>query len=127
MKYGVVDSPYGLGMSSKLHAVLFLAFGGFGFAQTPESAFNRDPWPAPKDGPVKVFIMAGQSNMQGHAALRTLEYLIYNKETAAKYQQWKDRYGSWNERSDVWITTTDGDRHGKLKPGYGGSERELGP
>ena len=26
-------------------------------------------------GPVKVYILAGQSNMQGHAALRTLEYL----------------------------------------------------
>ena len=95
-------------------------------AKTPESAFNRDPWPQ-KKGPVKVYILCGQSNMQGHAALRTLEYLIYNKETAAEYQEWKDRYGMWNERSDVWVLTTDGDRYGKLKPGYGGSEREMGP
>jgi len=96
-------------------------------AKGPESAFNRDPWPAAKDGPVKVFILAGQSNMQGHAALRTLEYLIYNKETAKGYQHWKDRYGFWYERSDVWIWTTDKQRYGNLKPGYGASEKVLGP
>jgi alpha-galactosidase len=96
-------------------------------AQAPESAFERDPWPMAKEGPVKVFILAGQSNMQGHAALRTLEYLIYNEETAAEHQQWKDRWGNWYERSDVWIWTTDGQRYGNLKPGFGQSEFKLGP
>ena len=66
---------------------------GIGSAQIPQSAFNKDPWPMTKEGPVKVFILAGQSNMQGHATLRTLEYLIYNEETAVDYQQWKDRDG----------------------------------
>ena len=65
--------------------------------------------------------------MQGHAALRTLEYLIYNEETAPEYQQWKDRWGDWYERSDVWIWTTDGSRYGSLKPGFGQSEKKLGP
>lgn len=96
-------------------------------AKGPESAFNRDPWPMATKGPVKVFILAGQSNMQGHAALRTLEYLIYNEETAARYQQWKDRWGNWYERSDVWIWTTDGQRYGNLRPGFGQSEFKLGP
>jgi len=100
---------------------------GAGWAQVPKSAFNKDPWPMAKEGPVKVFILAGQSNMQGHAALRTLEYLIYNEETAAEYQHWKDRYGDWVERRDVWIWTTDGERSGNLKPGYGASPRVLGP
>ncbi len=68
-------------------------FAGVGSAQVPESAFNKDPWPAAKEGPVKVFVLAGQSNMQGHAALRTLEYLVYNEETAAEYQQWKEAFG----------------------------------
>lgn len=79
--------------------------------------FDTDPWPTAKDGPVKVFILAGQSNMEGYAALRTLEYLIYNGETAKEYQQWKDRWGNWQKRSDVWIWTTDGQRYGNLKPG----------
>jgi len=100
---------------------------GVGSAKVPESAFNKDPWPAAKEGPVKVFILAGQSNMQGHAALRTLEYLIYNEQTAEEYQQWKDRDGRWVERSDVWIWTTDGERYGNLKPGFGVNEIKMGP
>jgi len=76
-------------------AVALALFAGVGLAQTPKNAFDKDPWPMAKEGPVKVFILAGQSNMQGHAALRTLEYLIYNEESAAEYQQWKDRYGDW--------------------------------
>jgi hypothetical protein len=96
-------------------------------AQTPASAFDANPWPVVEKGPLRVYILAGQSNMQGHAALRTLEYLIYNEETAAEYQQWKDRDGRWTERKDVWIWTTDGDRSGNLKPGYGANEWKLGP
>jgi alpha-galactosidase len=80
-----------------------------------------------EDGPVKVFILAGQSNMQGHASLRTLEYLIYDQATAATYQQWKDRDGRWTERRDVWIWTTDGNRSGNLRPGFGVNEIKLGP
>jgi len=103
-------------------------FAGTSVANVPESPFNKDPWPAPKEGPVKVFILAGQSNMQGHASLRTLEYLIYNKETAKEYEQWKKREGGWAERSDVWVWTTDqGGRHGKLTPGFGGNAMEIGP
>ena len=92
-----------------------------------DSAFDKDPWPEAKKGPIKVFILAGQSNMQGQASLRTLEYLIYNQETASESQHWKDRNGDWNERRDVWVTTTDGDRSGYLKPGYGANEWKFGP
>lgn len=106
---------------------LVAALAAAASAQVPASAFNNDPWPAAKEGPVKVFILAGQSNMQGQAALRTLEYLIYNAETAAEYQQWKDRDGRWTERRDVWVWTTDGERSGNLKPGFGVSEMKMGP
>ena len=110
-----------------VNLVVLGVVAGVGSARVPESAFNKDPWPMAEEGPVKVFILAGQSNMQGHAALRTLEYLIYNEGTAAEYQQWKDRWGNWYGRSDVWIWTTDGRRYGNLKPGYGQSEVKLGP
>jgi alpha-galactosidase len=93
----------------------------------PEAAFNKDPWPLAKQGPVKVFVLAGQSNMQGHAALRTLEYLVYNEKTAAQYEHWKDRDGRWTERRDVWVWTTDGERYGNLKPGFGANEMKMGP
>jgi len=104
-----------------------LALAGVAVAETPESAFDRDPWPMSKEGPVKVFILAGQSNMQGHATLRTLEYLVYNPQTAPEYQHWKDRFGDWTERRDVWVWTTDGERYGNLKPGFGAGPREMGP
>lgn len=107
--------------------VTFALFVGVSSANVPESAFNKDPWPASKAGPVKVFILAGQSNMQGHAALRTLEYLIYNEETAPDYQQWKDRDGRWVERRDVWVWTTDGQRYGNLTPGFGANDIKIGP
>lgn len=110
-----------------LALVLAAAMAAAAQAQTPESAFNKDPWPTAKEGPVKVFILAGQSNMQGHASLRTLEYLIYNEQTAAEYQQWKNREGGWNERRDVWVWTTDGERSGNLRPGFGASEMKIGP
>ncbi len=96
-------------------------------AQVPESAFDQNPWPQANQGPLQVYILAGQSNMQGHAALRTLEYLIYQQQSAREYGQWKDRWGSWTERGDVWIWTTDGERHGQLKPGFGQNDQKLGP
>jgi hypothetical protein len=106
--------------------VVLGVFTGVGSAKVPESAFDKNPYPE-ENGPVKVFILAGQSNMQGHAALRTLEYLIYNEETAEEYEQWKDRDGRWVERRDVWVWTTDGNRCGNLKPGFGVSEIKIGP
>jgi len=95
-------------------------------AEVPESAFNDNPYPA-EEGPVQVYILAGQSNMQGHASLRTLEYLIYNEETADEFEHLKDRMGRWVERRDVWVWTTDGERSGNLKPGFGASKWEVGP
>ena len=67
----------------RFFAVLVVV-GGVCWGKVPESAFDGDPWPMATEGPVKVFILAGQSNMQGHAALRTLEYLVYNEETAGE-------------------------------------------
>lgn len=112
--------------SPMLLVTLFLVSSGL-LAQTPENAFEKDPWPVVKEGPIRVFILAGQSNMQGHASLRTLEYLIYNEETAGEFQHWKNREGGWNERRDVWIWTTDGQRHGNLRPGFGQSAMKIGP
>ena len=109
-----------------LTLVAAAALAGACAAKVPESAFTKDPYPA-EDGPIQVFILAGQSNMQGHAALRTVEYLVYNKETAPEYEHLKDRMGAWVERRDVWVWTTDGERAGYLKPGFGANEWKIGP
>jgi len=95
-------------------------------AAVPGSAFVRDPYPQ-KPGPVQVFILAGQSNMQGQASLRTLEYLVYHPDTAARYEHLKDPMGDWVRRDDVWVWTVDGPRWGSLRPGFGASPWKFGP
>lgn len=82
---------------------------------------------------VKVFILAGQSNMVGAGELTsnrnegkgTLEYLATQKDSPKKYRSLKNDKGEWREREDVqiWFLT----RHGNLKPGFGGSEKTIGP
>lgn len=106
-----------------LLACLMIAHGQ---AKVPPSAGDRDPYPQ-QPGPLKVFILAGQSNMQGHASLRNLEYLLYNEETAADYEHLKDKKGDWVLRNDVWVSTNDGNRVGSLKPGFGANEWKFGP
>lgn len=74
--------------------------------------------------PVKVFILAGQSNMEGKARLELLEYQITQPETRPLFQHLQNEDGSWVEREDVWIKFLD--RKGKLTVGFGSPER-IGP
>jgi alpha-galactosidase len=78
--------------------------------------------------PVKVFILAGQSNMEGQGIVAanpnsknggkgTLEYLVKDPESAPSYKHLVDKDGKWVARDDVWIRY--GNRKGKLTVGYG--------
>ena len=97
---------------------------------------------APK-GPVKIFILAGQSNMVGHGKVemgRNPKYDESNKKsqreikggigglrqlatspaTAKKYGHLLGDDGKWIERDDVWVhSTAPGRSSGKLAPGFG--------
>ncbi len=72
-------------------------------------------WGAPVGkGPIKVFILAGQSNMEGHGVIKgrpeqkgTLETLTKDPATAARYQQLLDKDGNWIVRADVWLSYYD--------------------
>jgi hypothetical protein len=75
--------------------------------------------------PVKVFILAGQSNMEGKAAVSTLDAVIGHPDTHEKYKHLKPD-GRWMVRDDVWVTYLDrSDRgrpmtlHGPLTVGFG--------
>ncbi len=70
--------------------------------------------PSPIKGPVKVFILAGQSNMEGQAVADldgkdynegkgTLNALIHDPAKAALVQGLKDDQGRWTVRDDVWV------------------------
>jgi hypothetical protein len=86
-------------------------------------------------GPLKVFILAGQSNMQGAGAIRGdlqrnegkggLEYLVNDPATADRYQHLVDEDGAWVVRDDVWISYFD--RKGGLTVGYGAQDDRIGP
>ena len=92
-----------------LPAVLFL------FASTVQAA---DP---PRL--VKVFILAGQSNMEGKAKLSLLDYQAEQPATRELYATVR-KGGKWIERDDVWVKFLD--RRGKLTAGYG-SPQCIGP
>jgi alpha-galactosidase len=73
--------------------------------------------------PVKVFILAGQSNMEGKAKMSLLEYQINDPKTKAQFEHLK-KDGQWVVRDDVWIKFLD--RKGNLTVGYG-SPNCIGP
>jgi len=94
--------------------------------------------------PVKVFILAGQSNMQGQGVVDmddpvnynggkgNLEYVMKHSPNAKLYKHLKDKDGKWVVRDDVWVShKTEG---GKLLTGgltigftgYGGPHH-IGP
>ena len=84
---------------------------------------------------VQVFILAGQSNMEGHGFVPaegsrnegkgSLEFLVNNTATSAQFKHLIDDSGNWTERNDVWITYLD--RKGPLTVGYGVKQDRIGP
>ncbi len=61
---------------------------------------------ADKKKQVKVFILAGQSNMEGKAAVSTLDAVINDPKTRDKFKHLKPD-GKWLVRDDVWVTYLD--------------------
>lgn len=73
--------------------------------------------------PVKVFILAGQSNMEGKAKMSLLEYQVAQPATRPLFEKFQ-KDGKWAERDDVWIKFLE--RKGPLTAGYG-SPKCIGP
>jgi alpha-galactosidase len=73
--------------------------------------------------PVKVFILAGQSNMEGKAKMSLLEFQAQQPATRDWLKHLR-KDGQWIERKDVWIKFLE--RKGNLTVGYG-SPRCIGP
>ena len=94
--------------------------------------------------PVKVFILAGQSNMEGQGVVDldheqyynggrgNLEYVMRDPAKAPRYKHLKDDAGDWVVRDDVWAwykTTNAGLKKGGLGIGYTGysGRHHIGP
>jgi hypothetical protein len=86
-------------------------------------------------GKLKVFVLAGQSNMEGagiiaadparNGGLGSLEHLVRAPETRERFAHLVDAKGEWVARDDVWISYFE--RHGKLSVGYGSRKETIGP
>ena len=79
--------------------------------------------------PLKVYILAGQSNMQGHATFKTLPYMREDPATLALYNRLVDKDGKpiVHENVQISLLTTDGTKQGPLTAGFGASQDKLGP
>ncbi|MGB0413404.1 MAG: M60 family metallopeptidase [Coraliomargarita sp.] len=82
--------------------------------------------------PLKVFILAGQSNMQGHAKVSTFDHMAMDPKTAPLLKEMRDSNGAPRICDKVWISAIGIDkeeRHGPLTVGYGaaGKDLKIGP
>lgn len=85
--------------------------------------------------PVKVFILAGQSNMEGHGVVAadpkrnggkgSLEFVAKDPATADRFRHLLDDTGRWKTRDDVFISYLD--RSGPLTVDYGVNKGRIGP
>ncbi|MGL6076618.1 MAG: sialate O-acetylesterase [Fimbriiglobus sp.] len=91
--------------------------------------------PAPGK-PLKVFILAGQSNMQGHASITTFDSMASDPKTAPLLQEMRDKAGKPKVCEKVWITSVGclGDAYtdlqeakGQLTAGFGAPDDKIGP
>jgi alpha-galactosidase len=86
--------------------------------------------------PLKVFILAGQSNMQGHVNVSTFDSLADDPKTAQILKEMRNANGTPRVCEKVWISSVgcagDGwkdviEQKGKLTAGFGASTSEIGP
>ena len=86
--------------------------------------------------PLKVFILAGQSNMQGHASITTFDSLADDPKTAPLLAEMRGPDGQQRVCKRVWISSVGclGDAYsdlteakGKLSAGFGAPEDKIGP
>lgn len=86
--------------------------------------------PAAQKRPVMVFILAGQSNMEGHGQIPSLDYLGNHPKYGHLLKLLKNADGSWAVRHDVTISYRAEQRKeqcGPLTVGWGATGREIGP
>ncbi len=77
--------------------------------------------------PLKVFILAGQSNMEGHAAISTFDYIGKDPLTAPMLKEMRNPDGSPRVCDNVWMSyltgpydgSANGEGLGKLTVGFG--------
>jgi len=107
------------------------------------SLCHASPWgargdeAAPAARPLRVFILAGQSNMQGHARVSTFDSMADDPGTAPLLRDMRDGDGEPKVCDSVWITSVGclgnayddlREQTGRLTAGFGaGGKDTIGP
>ena len=82
------------------------------------------------DKPLKVFILAGQSNMQGHAKVSTFEHIGMDPAARPMLAEMLGADGKPKVCERVWISSigcAEAEQTGKLTAGFGASGEKIGP
>lgn len=100
------------------------------FTSLLTNAFSQSTQPVKK--PLKVFILAGQSNMQGHAQVSTIDAMQYHPAAAPLLSDIRSEDGTLKVCDQVWIASLGSaadERTGKLTAGFGAEGRgpKIGP
>lgn len=82
--------------------------------------------------PLQVFILAGQSNMQGHAKVTTFDHIGMDPATKPMLAEMQNADGTPKVCERVWISSlgsADAEQTGKLTAGFGASQNgpKIGP
>lgn len=85
---------------------------------------STNPGPGAVDRPVKVFVLAGDSNMAGKAKASLLKYQANQPGTKEQFQH-LIHDGEWVVREDVWIKNFK--KQGNLTVGFGQESDRFGP
>ena len=81
-------------------------------------------------GPLKAFIPAGQSNMQGHARFSTFEHIGMDPAVKRMLAEMPDEDGKPKVCVRVWISSfgcAEAEQTGKLPAGFGATTEKIGP
>ncbi len=98
----------------------------------PGPWFDRDTEPPAVSRPPKVFILAGQSNMQGHAHVSTFDTMALDPKTAPILEAMRNTDGTPRVCEKVWISSigsAEQEQVGRLTAGFGAQARgpTIGP
>jgi hypothetical protein len=98
------------------------------------TALGLAPFAATDAAPLKVYILSGQSNMQGHASVSTFDHMAGDPETAPLLEEMRGPDGNPTVCDRVWISYLSEGRggeatvkEGQLTAGFGAGEDRIGP
>ncbi|MEY3175881.1 MAG: hypothetical protein RLZZ436_3795 [Planctomycetota bacterium] len=103
----------------KLHLTVLTLIAAVGCLSAPTASAQGKP--------LKVFILAGQSNMEGHAAISTFDYIGRDPLTAPILKEMRNPDGTPRVCDNVWMSyltgpydgSANGEGLGKLTAGFG--------